>query len=49
MFGEDSGGAVMMGRSGDVLCMFSAPSFDANRFVEGLKSAEYQALADSRT
>jgi penicillin-binding protein 2 len=46
VFGEDSGAAVMMDcRSGDILCMFSAPSFDANRFVKGLTGPEYQALA----
>jgi penicillin-binding protein 2 len=32
-------------RNGDILCLFSGPSFDANRFVRGLTSAEYTALA----
>jgi penicillin-binding protein 2 len=46
VFGEESGGAVMMDcRNGDILCMTSAPSFDANRFVRGLTGAEYRALA----
>ncbi|WP_293682661.1 penicillin-binding protein 2 [uncultured Phenylobacterium sp.] len=46
VFGEESGGAVMMDcRTGDVLCMTSAPAFDANRFVRGLTGAEYRALA----
>lgn len=46
VFGEESGAAVMMDcRSGDILCLFSAPSFDANRFVRGLTGAEYKALA----
>jgi len=46
VFGEESGGAVMMDcRTGDVLCMSSAPSFDANRFVRGLTGGEYRALA----
>ena len=46
VFGEESGAAVMMDcRTGDILCMFSGPSFDANRFVRGLTGAEYQALA----
>jgi penicillin-binding protein 2 len=46
VFGQESGAAVMMDcRSGDLLCLFSAPSFDANRFAMGLSSAEYQALA----
>jgi penicillin-binding protein 2 len=47
VFGEESGGAVMMDcRTGDILCMTSAPSFDANRFVRGLTGAEYRALAN---
>jgi len=38
---------VMMDcRTGDILCMLSAPSFDANRFVKGLTGPEYRALAD---
>ncbi len=46
VFGDDSGAAVMMDcRTGDLLCLVSAPSFDANRFVKGLSAAEYQALA----
>jgi penicillin-binding protein 2 len=47
VFGEESGAAVMMDcRSGDILCMFSAPSFDANRFVRGLTGPEYRALSE---
>jgi penicillin-binding protein 2 len=47
VFGEESGAAVMMDcRTGDILCMFSCPSFDANRFVRGLTGAEYRALAE---
>ena len=47
VFGEESGAAVMMDcRSGDILCMFSAPSFDANRFVKGLTGPEYRALSE---
>ena len=47
VFGEDSGAAVMMDcRSGDILCLLSAPSFDANRFVKGLTGPEYKALAE---
>jgi penicillin-binding protein 2 len=46
VFGEESGAAVMMDcRTGDILCMFSGPSFDANRFVRGLTGAEYRGLA----
>jgi penicillin-binding protein 2 len=47
VFGSDSGAAVMMDcRTGDILCMLSAPSFDANRFVKGLTGPEYRVLAD---
>jgi penicillin-binding protein 2 len=46
VFGAESGAAVMMDcRTGDVLCMLSAPSFDANQFVGGAPSAYYRALA----
>ncbi len=46
VFGEESGAAVMLDcRSGDILCLLSAPSFDANRFVKGLTAPEYRALA----
>jgi penicillin-binding protein 2 len=46
MFGDNSGAAVMMDcRNGDVLCLLSAPSFDANQFVSGVPAAEYSALA----
>jgi len=45
-FGTQSGAAVMMDcRTGDVLCMLSAPSFDANKFVKGVTRADYEALA----
>ena len=47
VMGDESGAIVVMDcRSGDLLCMVSAPSFDANRFVRGLSTAEYRALAD---
>ncbi|WP_411287125.1 penicillin-binding protein 2 [Phenylobacterium sp.] len=46
VFGGESGAAVMIDcRTGDIICMASAPSFDANRFVRGLTGAEYRALA----
>jgi penicillin-binding protein 2 len=45
VFGDDSGAAVMMDcRSGDILCMLSAPSFDANKFVKGVSGPDYHAL-----
>lgn len=47
VMGDESGAIVMMDcRTGDLLCMSSAPSFDANRFVRGLSGAEYKALAN---
>jgi len=47
VFGEESGAAVVMDcRTGDIICMASAPAFDANLFVRGLTTSEYRALAD---
>ncbi len=47
VFGADSGAAVMMDvRNGEVLCLMSAPSFDANSFVSGVSSADYRRLAE---
>ena len=46
VMGNESGAVVMMDcRTGDLLCMVSAPSFDANQFVRGLSGADYRALA----
>ena len=47
VFGEESGGAAMMDiRTGDLLCLASAPSFDPNRFVTGIPGGEYRTLAN---
>ncbi|WP_421737394.1 penicillin-binding protein 2 [Caulobacter sp.] len=47
VMGEESGAIVVMDcRNGDLLCMVSTPSFDANRFVRGLSGPEYKALAE---
>ena len=46
VFGDDSGAAVMMDcRSGDILCLASNPSFDANAFVKGVDARTYSELA----
>jgi penicillin-binding protein 2 len=46
IMGDESGAIVVMDcRNGDLLCMASAPSFDANQFARGLSAAEYAALA----
>lgn len=46
VFGDDSGAAVMMDvRNGNLLCLLSAPSFDANEFVRGMTKPDYQALS----
>jgi penicillin-binding protein 2 len=45
VFGSESGAAVMMDcRTGDILCMLSAPSFDPNAFVKGVGGKDYEAL-----
>ncbi|MHB8285064.1 MAG: penicillin-binding protein 2 [Caulobacteraceae bacterium] len=46
IMGEDSGAAIMLDcRTGDVLCMVSTPSFDANQFVTGIPGPLYHELA----
>jgi len=46
VFGEESGAAVMMDcRTGDILCLASAPGFDANAWVKGVSQREYAALS----
>ena len=46
VMGDESGAVVLMDcRTGDLLCMVSAPSFDANRFVRGLSGPDYRALS----
>ncbi|QRN03797.1 penicillin-binding protein 2 [Legionella sp. MW5194] len=47
---KDKRGAVvvMSARHGDILTMVSSPSYDPNVFVNGIKSADYQKLSDTR-
>ena len=44
-FGEENGAAVAIDpKNGGVLALVSKPGFDPNLFVEGISSADYQAL-----
>lgn len=46
VFGTESGAAVLMDcRTGDILCLASAPSFDANQFAMGVPASMYAQLA----
>ena len=45
VFGAESGACVVMDvRNGDLLCLLSAPAFDANAFVGGVSGPLYRAL-----
>jgi penicillin-binding protein 2 len=46
VMGADSGAAVMVDcHTGDILCLASSPSFDANAFVKGIPGDVYAALS----
>ncbi|MHB8283968.1 MAG: penicillin-binding protein 2 [Caulobacteraceae bacterium] len=46
VMGTESGAAVMIDcRTGDILCLVSTPSFDANQFVTGIPGPLYKELA----
>ena len=46
MAGESAAAVVMDTVSGDILALGSAPTFDANKFVHGISSADYKALLE---
>jgi len=43
---EFRGALIAMTPAGEILAMYSAPSFDPNDFVGGISSAKYRALTD---
>ncbi len=44
--GESAAAVVMDSRSGDLLALASAPSFDPNKFVRGISGPDYKALLE---
>lgn len=46
--GESAAAVVMDTLTGDILAIGSAPTFDPNKFVRGISSADYKALLDDK-
>ncbi|WP_432449369.1 penicillin-binding protein 2 [Aliiroseovarius marinus] len=46
--GESAAAVVMDTVTGDILAIGSAPTFDPNKFVRGISSADYKALLDDK-
>ncbi|MDA5093490.1 penicillin-binding protein 2 [Aliiroseovarius sp. KMU-50] len=46
MAGESAAAVVLDTKTGDILALGSAPTFDANKFVHGISSSDYKALLE---
>ena len=48
MQGESSAAVVMDVNNGDILALASAPTFDPNKFVNGISVTDWKALNDNK-